>query len=362
MITTPGSNADRYRRKTGSAAAIATLVMTLLSPLSASADTVADFYRGKSLHMIIGAPPGGAYDIAGRVIARHLGQHVPGNPTVVVESMPGAASLILANYLYNRAPRDGTAMGMPNSNILLEPRLRILSRSGGNIQFDLDRFAWLGSAAQEPQILWVMKSAPVATFEQLKQQKLVLAATAVGADNYVLPVIVNEVFGAHLQPITGYQGPADFFVAAERGEVNGAAGALSNLTVNKVDWWREGKFRVLMQFGTERNREIKDTPTAVELAKTEADRRMLEFYALKFSVARSLILPPDVPVERVKALQEAFDATMSDPAFRDDARKLGIDIDPLQSQAIQKLIQRVADTPEPVIERLRDLITGPHKK
>jgi tripartite-type tricarboxylate transporter receptor subunit TctC len=329
--------------------------------MPASADTVADFYRGKSVRLIVGAPPGGAYDVAARIIARHLGRHIPGNPSLVVESMPGAASLILANYLYNRGPRDGTAMGMPNSNILLEPRLRILSRSGGSVQFDIGKFAWLGSAAQEPQVMWLMKSAPVSSFDQLKDQKMFMAATAVGADNYTLPVLLNEIFGAKLSPVTGYQGPADFFIAAERGEVQGAVGALSNVTVNRGDWWREGRLQVLVQFGTERRREIKDVPTAIERAQAQADRQMLEFYALKFSIARALMLPPEVPAERLKALQAAFDATMTDPEFQDEARKLGLELDPINAQAIQRLIQIVSETPEPVVERLRNLISGPSR-
>jgi tripartite-type tricarboxylate transporter receptor subunit TctC len=341
--------------------ALVALAVAATCTAAGAADSVADFYRGKSLRLIIGSAPGGAYDIAGRIIATHMGRHIPGAPTIVVEDMPGAASLVMANYFYNRAPHDGTVIGMPNSNILLEPRLKILSRSSGNAQFDISRFGWLGSAVQEPQVFWVVSSTPVRDFKELKDQKVAMAATAVGADNYTLPLVVNEIFGTHLQPVTGYRGSSEFFIAAERGEVQGAVGALSNLTVNQADGWRSGKFRVLMQFGSERNGDIKATPTAIELAATEADRQMLRFIALKFSLARALLLPPDVPAAQTEALRAAFDATMSDPGFLDAARKLGIDIDPLDHRAIQRLIGQVDGTPDEVVDRLRNLIASASK-
>lgn len=331
------------------------LACCALAPATHAADSVADFYHGKSIHLIIGAAVAGAYDVAGRALASHLARHIPGNPTIVIENMPGATSLIMTNYVYNSAPRDGTVIGMPNSNVPLEPRLKLLSRDGGNVKFDLGRVSWLGTPTQEPQVLWVWHDV-ADRIEDLKTHKILVGSTGAGADNYTLPVFTRQLLGADIGIVTGYNGQDEIDLAVERGEVQGNSTSISNLTVGKADWMRDKKVHILLQFGTKRLDSLADVPTAMELATKDIDREMLGFYALKFNLARPLMLPPDVPGERVEALQRAFDETMKDPLFLAEAAKLGLDIDPLSGPAVAHTIDEINKTPQEVVDRVRQLL------
>ena len=325
-------------------------------PVSARADTVADFYRGKAIELLIGGAVGGGYDLAGRTVANHIGRHIPGNPNIIPRNMPGATSLIMTNHLYNVAKRDGTVIGMPTSNIPLEQRLKLISSDGANVRFDIERFNWIGTPVQEPQITWVWHTAPARNVEDLRTNTIRMGATTSSADNYILPSIMNTVLGTRLQTVTGYIGQNEIFLAVERGEVQGNNTGLSNITVNKADWLRDGKVRILVQYGIERLTDLPNVPTAIELAPEGADRALLRFYAVKFNMARPLVAPPDVPVERVAALRAAFDATMKDPQYLEEARRIGLDVNPLGGEGIAKLIREVQATPQGVVDRLRELL------
>ena len=181
-----------------------------------------------------------------------MGRHIPGNPGIVVRNMPGATSLIMTNNLYNVARRDGTVIGMPTSNIPLEQRLKLISPDGSNVKFDLERFGWIGTPVQEPQITWVWHTAPVQSVDDLRNVAVRMGATTSSADNHLLPTIVNRLLGTRMQTVTGYIGQNEIFLAAERGEVQGNNTGLSNITVNKADWLRDGKVRILLQYGVER--------------------------------------------------------------------------------------------------------------
>ena len=272
--------------------------------------------------------------------------------------MPGATSLIMTNHLYNVAKRDGTAIGMPTSNIPLEQRLKLISQDGANVRFDIERFNWIGTPVQEPQVTWVWHTAPARNVEDLRNNAIRMGATTSSADNYILPSIMNQVLGTRMQVVTGYIGQNEINLAVERGEVQGNNTGLSNITVNKADWLRDGKVRILLQYGTERLPDLPNVPTAIELAASEADRTLLRFYAVKFNMARPLVAPPDVPAERVAALRAAFDATMKDPQYLEEARRIGLDVNPLGGEGIAKLIRQVQAAPQDVVDRLRELLAG----
>ena len=325
---------------------------------SVRADSVEDFYRGKTVELLIGAAAGGGYDLAGRTVANHIGRHIPGHPAVIVRNMPGATALIMTNHLYNVAKRDGAVIGMSTSNIPLEPRLKLISSDGANVRFDIERFSWIGTPVQEPQITWVWHAARARNFEDLRKSAIRMGATTSSADNYILPLIANQALGTRMQVFAGYQGQNEINLAVERGEVEGNNTGLSNITVNKADWLRDAKVRILLQFGTERLPDLPNVPTAVELAAAEADRALLRFYALKFNMARPLVAPPDVPAERVAALRAAFDATMRDPHYLEEARRIGLDVNPLDGEGITTLIRQVQATPQDVVDRLRTLLAG----
>lgn len=336
-------------------ASIATLAAIALAPGNARAQSVADFYRGKTVEILVGAAAGGGYDVVARLIANHMTRHIPGNPAIVVRNMPGATGLVMTNHLYNVARRDGTILGMPTSNVPIEPRLRLISPDGSNIKFDIGRFGWLGTPLQEPQVTWLWHSAPAKTVDDLKATTILMGATTATADNFVLPMLVNQIAGTRMKPVTGYRGQNEINIAAERGEVQGNNTGLSNLTVNRADWLRDGKVRILIQYGTERLASIKDVPTAIELTPSDADRAVLRTYAAKFAMARPLAVVTEA-ADRVAALQAAFAATMADPQYLGDAKKLGLDTNWIGGRALTDMVRQVEATPQPVVDRLRDLL------
>ena len=334
--------------------ALAALAALCGASVARAADA-GDFYRGKTIHILVGGAAGAAYDFVGRVLAAHLGDHIPGNPGVVVDNMPGAASLVMMNSLYGRAARDGTVMGMPLNGIVLEPRLKVLSRDGGNVGFDLTKMSWIGTPAQQPQVLWVWHETPFQTAEDLKKNKLVVGATAPGGDNYTLPLLANALIGTKIDIVSGYQGVNDIFLAAERGEVQGNTANLSSLLGNS-DWMAAKKARILIQFGAERLPDLKDVPTAMDLASDAAGREALRVYAMKFRTTYPIVLPPEVPPERVAILRSAFDATMTDPKFVADAKKIGLDVSPLSGPDIGQIMHDIDAAPQAAIDKLHSII------
>jgi tripartite-type tricarboxylate transporter receptor subunit TctC len=322
----------------------------------ACAADAGDFYSGKTVHILVGSAAGGPNDLVGRVLAAHLGDHISGNPGVVVENMPGAASLVMMNSLYGRAARDGTVMGIPLNGIVLEPRLKILSRNGGTVGFDLAKMSWIGTPAQEPTVLWVWHETPFQTAEDLKKNKLVVGATAPGADAYTLALLADDLIGTKIEIVSGYHGVNDIFLAAERGEIQGNIDDLSGL-LGKPDWMAAKKARILVQFGAERLAGLEDVPTAVELASDAAGKEAMRVYAMKFRTSYPILLPPDVPPQRVAALRSAFDETMTDPKFVADAQKIGVHVNPLSGADINQIMRDIDAAPQDVIDKLRKIIS-----
>lgn len=344
-----------------SALLTACVAAAALSAGSASADPIADFYKGKSITHIVGAGAGGAYDLVSRTVVGYMGKHIPGAPNFIVTNMAGASSLTMMNYLTNPARKDGTVMGMTNPNIALERPLKMLSKGGGRALFDVSKLQWIGSPLQQPHVLWVWQTAPAKTFDDLKTSKVILGSTAVGGDNYTLPLILTRLMGAKFDIVTGYEGQNDIFIATERGEVQGNSAILPNLTSARPDWFRDGKVRVLVQFGAERMRQLPDVPTAVELAATQDDKDMLLFYARKFSMAYPFVMAPAVPADRVAAMRAAFDATMKDPGFLRDAQRLGLDVDPFSGAQMEQLIKDIDAAPRKIVDRVAEFIEIPKK-
>lgn len=317
------------------------------------------FYRGKTITLMVGAAPGAAYDLVGRAVVAHMSRHIPGEPAIVVQNMPGAASLVMVNQLANRAPRDGTAMGLAINSILVEPKLKVYAGAGSNVQFDLARLGWIGSPAEQPLVLSVWHTSQIRTFADLKTRNMTLGATSPSADGYVLPTLLNRLLGTRITLVTGYKGISEIFVAAERGEVEGNATPLSSLATARPDDLAQGKFRVLAQFGTERVKALPDVPTGIEQAKDDATaRRVLAFYALKFKATFPMLVPPDVPADRLAALQNAFDATMQDPRFLEQARRSNIDVSPIGGREMGRLIAEIEAADEGTVEIMRKAMSN----
>ena len=337
--------------------AVAIALPDALASAAHAENDVETFYRGKTITFYIGAATGAAYDLVGRAVASRIGRHIPGEPSVVVQNMPGAGSLIMINHLYNRTARDGTAMGLPLNGVLLEQRLKLYESAGGAVRFDLTKLAWIGSPAEEPQVLWTWHTSPIKTFQDIQHTEVTLGATSPTADNYLTPLLVQRLLGGKIKLISGYKAVNDIFLAAERGEVHGNSTPLAAIMLGKQDDFRAGKIRVLVQFGTNRLRQLPEVPTAIELAPDEDTRSLLELWALKFRAAYPIALPPDTPTDRVEALRASFDATMKDDNFISFAARAGLQLSPVSGRDIEAIVSKIEATSDAKVQRIRKALS-----
>jgi tripartite-type tricarboxylate transporter receptor subunit TctC len=344
--------------------AVALLAVAAIGPLAqqARADSVSDFYKGKRLNMIIGYGPGGGYDTYGRIIAQHIGKHIPGNPTVVIQNMPGAGSLKAANYIYTTAPKDGTAIGIFARNM---PLLGLL-KTDQNVQFDPRKFTWLGSSssfANDAYLLLVRKDATVKTIDEARKPggpPLLLGTTAEGTSSDAMPIVLREMLGFNIKSIPGYTDSGQLFLAMERNEIEGRTVGLSAVRANKPEWIRpDGIMRIMVVFGrATRHPDYPDVPTARELARSDKDRALIKVVEAPYMLSRPFVGPPDIPADRAKALQKAFMDVHKDPEFVRDAERLGIDISPIDGDAVLKLIDDISKTPPDQLKSVEALISG----
>ena len=334
--------------------AIAVVLAGAIAAVPAAADPIEDFYVGKSVRLVVGGSTGGGYDAVGRLLAKHIGRHIPGNPAVVVENMSGAGSLILMNYIHNRSPKDGTVMGMPTTNVLLDPKLQL--PGAGNIPFDINQASWIGTPAQQPQVLFVWHNTPFHTLADLRTNKLVVGAVSTATDTYILPMLMKQILNTNTTVIPGYKGSAEILAAMERREVDAHVALLANVTAGNSSYLKENKIRIVLQFGRERSSELPNVPTAAEWAESESDRRLFQFYGIKYEMSYPIMFAPGVPADRVAAVRTAFDRTVADPQYQADARRIGLEVNPLSGSAMHELMKSIDAMPQDLIARLRTLI------
>jgi hypothetical protein len=320
--------------------------------MPASAQTPADFFKGKTIEVYIGTSPGGGYDLYSRILSRHMGRHVPGNPTLVPKNMTGGGGIRLANYLYNAAPKDGSVFGTFNRGIGFEPLL-----GNKTAQFDATRFNWLGSTNDEVSICVAWHTTGVQRWQQVLDRELVVGASGVGADTYQYPKVVNGVLGTKFKIVTGYRGGNDIDLAMERLEVQGRCSwSWSSVKATHPSWLPEKRFNILFQMGLSRHPELPDTPLIMDLAKADEDRAIFKLIFGRQVMAWPFALPPDVPQDRVETLRQAFNATMHDQEFLADAAKAKFEIRPVSGLAIQKLVQEIYGTPTPIVRKTMELL------
>ncbi|HWG05558.1 MAG TPA: tripartite tricarboxylate transporter substrate-binding protein, partial [Beijerinckiaceae bacterium] len=283
---------------------------------TARAQSAGDFFKGKTIRLIVSTTPGGGYDIRARNMARHFGRYVPGNPQVVVDNMPGAGSLLAMNYVYNSAPRDGTVMCLFQHSIFATPFL-----TPGAVRFDLQKYSWLGSLGSENGVVAVRKDAPVQTTDELFTKDLI---TGMPAGVSVIPDVFNAILGTRMKIISGYPGNNEVIAALERGEVQ-AIGEWSweNLKTTKGEWVKSGFIRPLLQIGIDPAPDLPNVPLAQSFAKTNEDRRIIEIFVSQRQLAFPIVLPPDVPADRLAALRDAFVAMGQDVEFKEDQMRDG---------------------------------------
>jgi tripartite-type tricarboxylate transporter receptor subunit TctC len=325
---------------------------------AASAQSVEQFYKGRQMTMVVGTAPGGINDITARFVARHLGQYIPGNPTVVVQNQPGAGGIASANRLYNTFERDGSVI------VKLERAVPMLAIQGDPaVNFDPLKINWLGSLssyAKDSYLMLVMATNPVQSVDELKapgKKTITLGGDNAASSNLIFATIAKDILGLNIKVVRGYVGAAPMFLAMQSGEIDGQIIGYSSVRTGQRDLWSHHAFRPLLQFGrSTRLPDFPDVPTGNELTRDPNALALLDFANLQFAISLPFAAPPGVPADRAEALRTGFMAMCKDEAVRDDAEKLGIEMSPIDGDTVVKSIARAAATPREVIARYNSLV------
>src|SRR5262245_1234982 len=334
-------------------AALCLIIATIAPTISAQADAVADFYKGKTVSLIAGFPPGGGYDTYVRVLARHYGRFIPGQPITVASNLPGAGSLNAANQIYNKTAPDGLALAMFASSAAMEPLL-------GNkaAQFDNTKFSWIGSMSNDVAYCAVWRGPGVAaTFDEMLSKETIFGGGAPAAITYQHPMVLKNVLHASIRVIQGYAGTRDINLAMQRGEVHGTCGLFgSSIKSSFADDVKAGRLKVVIQMGNKQSDEFGAVPSVFDYARTDDERAVLDVHFRQLLLGRPVAGPPGIPADRLKALREALTATMKDAEFLSEANKAGLDIDPASVEEVDALLKRFAAFPPDVFRKAQEAI------
>jgi tripartite-type tricarboxylate transporter receptor subunit TctC len=323
------------------------LIATVALPLPTQAQQGSEYFKGKQIRLYVGSSTGGGYDTFARVIAAYMPRHIPGQPAIIVQNMPGAGSLVLANHVYNIGPRDGTELGAVNPQISLDPMFH-----PDRVKFDPRRFNWIGSALTENHVGVAWHTTAIKTFDDAFKEQLVVAGSGGSTDTY--PDFTNGLLGTKFKVVSGYKGTKEGMLAMERGEVTGNVGITwASLKATGGEWLKSNQVRVFIQFGLEKHPELSGVSWIYDYARNDDDRAAMDLLLGPQEFGRPYIAPPDVPEPVVAILRRAFDDTMKDPTFRSEAEKRQLDIDPVGGAEIQKLIEKMYRAPPAVVEKVR---------
>src|ERR1700757_2639308 len=320
-----------------------------------SAQTPEQFYRGKSIDLVIGYPTGGANDFYSRMLARHLGNHIPGHPSAVPRNTPGAGSFLALNQVFNVAQKDGTVIALAAPTATLDEKL-----GTQGVRFKTAELNWIGRIDAATNIVFTWKTSKVKTFEDAQKYEVTLAGTGVGSTVSIYPTVMNHVFGTKFKLVMGYRGSNEAMLAVERGEVEGHSTAWTAVKVAHPDWLRGASVAILVQFALKRHAELPDVPTAVELARNEQERAILSAIMNATEVGTAFFTTPGVPADRLTALRRAFDATMKDPELLADAQRINVGISPLAGEDLQRLPAGPGQLPPALLDKVRAAYTVHH--
>lgn len=331
------------------------LCAAIIATVRAEADPIADFYRGKSINMIVSSSVGGGHDILARAVAKYLPRHIPGNPQILVRNVPGAGGLVAANQLYNVSPRDGLTIGQLQNTLPFEPLF-----GNKEAMYDSTKFLWLGTQAYETAILTVWKTAPVSSVADTRVKEITVGTSGINSMPSFNTRLLAETLGMKLRIIPGYPGQSEVFLAMENGEVDAFPTYYSSLMGARPEWMANGTVKVLVQFGPEREPAMSDVPFAGDLVTDPARKLLLRAATAPQALGRPFLLPPGVSADRVAALRSAFSDTFADPDYLVDARKLALTINkPSSGEELQKIIEEVWRMPDEAREQLRKLSGNP---
>ena len=329
-------------------AALAALIHVVLPPLSAAAQD--DFYRGKIITIIIPIGPGGAYDAYARLVSRHLGRHLPGNPTIIARNMPGAGGVIASNHVYNSAPQDGTTLSIITSSFANE-------QVSGNpqIKYDAQKFLAVGRLLDTTSVLFFWHASPIKTLEDMLTKPATIAISSIHEVPAYRLRAMNRFIGTSLKPIPGYPAARDYVLASERGETDGGTSTFIGLSQLFSAYLKEKKLNILVQFAVSRDSDMPDVPTVIELAKDPEAKQIFRQLVSNDEIGRSLFTTPNVPASRLRLLRSAFQAMLADPEFRAEAAKLRLPLAPRSGEEMQKIVaDMIAVSPE-TLAKIREL-------
>ena len=328
-------------------------ILILLTAVSLGfAQSPAEFYKGKNIELYIGYSIGGGYDLYARVLARHIGKHIPGNPTIVPKNMEGAGSLRLANWLARVAPRDGTVFGTVGRGVPFDPLLGL-----PGTQFKAPDFSWIGSANNEVSICTSWGTSQITKIEDVFTKQMIIGGTGPSDDTVQFPEVLNGVLGTKFKIISGYPGGNDVVLAMERGEVEGRCGwSWSTITATHPDWVKDKKIHLLVQLALEKHPDLPDVPVIVDFAKTTEQRQIIKLIFARQVVGRPYLAPPGIPKDRLEILRKAFMETMVDKDFLADANKSKLEIAPVTGDKVEALVKEIYETPPAVAQKAGALL------
>jgi tripartite-type tricarboxylate transporter receptor subunit TctC len=320
---------------------------------ASAGQSAGEFYRGKTVSIIVGSGAGGGFDTTARLVARHIGRHIPGSPTVIVVNMPGGGGLVAANHVFSAAPKDGTAIGLFH-----EAQMMNQLTGGEGVAFDLRQFNWLGSSYDDPNVCIVRTDAPVAAFKDMigRGAPIAVGGTGPGSNTYDAPRVLAAATGASLKAVSGYPTTNDVRIGVERGEIQGMCLGWESVKSASGQWLADGYARVFVQNGTARHRDLPDVPLAMEFARDEASRTLLRLVDAPGAMAKPFALPPGVDAARVALLRAALAATYRDPALLEEARAMQLEFQPKDADQIQQILNEVLATPPQIAATYREII------
>ena len=343
-------------KRSRAARRLLTLVLlgaALLATPAGAQDAATPFFQGKTITIVVGFTPGGTYDQMARFYAQHMGAYIPGHPTILVQNMPGAGSLVATVNLFNNAPRDGTKLGVVGGGTVWEPIL-------GNPQatYDSRQFAWIGGMSRDDITCAAWDDVPIRTIEDVRKRETIVGATGPGSRTLSIPKALNELLGTKFKIVSGYPGGTELGLALQKGEIEVYCGwALGALKRSAADAYREHKLRFLVQFSTAKAPELGDVPLAVDLAPNDRARKVMQFLTSDSVLAWTLLAPPGLPPERIAMFRNAFDTMLKDPQIIAAGKQEQLDIDPVAGTELQQLVDQLYTTPKDVVDLIKE-ITG----
>ncbi len=329
----------------------ATVLLTNGIPGASAQAPTTNYYAGKTVQMVIGFGAGGGYDLWARTVARYIGRHLPGNPTVVPQQMPGGGSFVAAAHIYTVAPKDGTVMGIIARDAPLGPLTGV-----EGARFDPLKISWLGTPTTETNVCIAYKGAKVQKAEDLFTTELIMGGTGAGTGAYTYPKALATLLGMKFKMVTGYGNSPNVFIAMERGEVEGICESLDSVHTKRPGWIEKKTVTVLFQAGDEPSDELKDVPSVLKFAKDDDTRKAVEFLYAGQGIGRPFVAPPDLPPGVLKMMRDAFNATMRDPDFIAEVKRLQLDLSPSDGEHLEALIKKIYATPKPIVDKVGELI------